>query len=339
MPRLMHRFREWFQRQRQHGVSLWGSLMCHLCLVLLLSRCFLPTQPSAAWEPISTEVAFVEPGDEEAALTLPLAAEETPEEPVIEDTPPETVSEVSEQPLETTTATDVSEATATGDSVSEFAERRRQNGGGEGVLTISLIWESIDDIDLKIQHSDGTQVYCDNRRTTWGELDLDANVGSSVINSQSLTTSPIENVFGDGTPGVYYVIVSLYQRRTQGPIPFALGVWVREGETREFRDVFKLHQSFMYAFELHGDRSVTWLDVQRVEPNSPGAFNRANGSEHDPLADRLLERAQDELRRNHTSSARRLLRQLIENYPHTSAAQTGNQLLRDLERRLQRRSR
>ena len=93
-------------------------------------------------------------------------------------------------------------------------QRRVNEGGQTGFLTITLAWDTQCDLDLhcKLPHRLG-EIYHGNRRTGGGELDVDANV-----NESDLMTHPVENIFFASKPatGDYVVTVNNYTSRNSG---------------------------------------------------------------------------------------------------------------------------
>ena len=107
----------------------------------------------------------------------------------------------------------------------EVDERRADAGGRTGELTISLAWNTTDDLDLAVREPGGTVIYHKSRRSSsGGELDVDRNFGT-------IENNPIENVFWENPPrGDYTIVVSLYERRaTSRGRPIDATVQIRKG--------------------------------------------------------------------------------------------------------------
>ena len=113
----------------------------------------------------------------------------------------------------------------------EVDERRADAGGRTGELTVSLAWNTTDDLDLAVREPGGTIIYHKNRRSaSGGELDVDRNFGT-------IENSPIENVFWEVPPrGEYTIVVSLYERRaTSRGRPIDATVQIRKGNDVEVK--------------------------------------------------------------------------------------------------------
>jgi hypothetical protein len=106
-----------------------------------------------------------------------------------------------------------------------FDNRRTEAGGGRGVLTVTLLWSSIDDLDLHIVEPNGFRVYHKQplSPTTGGQLDVD-------MNREDYVGSPVENIHYPQRPpaGAYQVQVMLYKKRTRGPVAFEVMVQLDE---------------------------------------------------------------------------------------------------------------
>lgn len=94
----------------------------------------------------------------------------------------------------------------------ESERRRREQRGLDGEITVTLIWNSNDDLDLSVLCPDGEPIYYGQKNHGNGCLDLDANAGS-VTSDQ-----PVENIFFARIPqsGLYRVIVNNYNSRHDG---------------------------------------------------------------------------------------------------------------------------
>ena len=85
---------------------------------------------------------------------------------------------------------------------------------GEGDITISLLWDSTDDLDLHVFTPDGSEIYYSNRSAQGGSLDIDANASES-----SMMTNPVENIyFSSPYNGEYWIYVNDYRDRTEGSV-------------------------------------------------------------------------------------------------------------------------
>lgn len=96
---------------------------------------------------------------------------------------------------------------------------RNSRGGRLEILTISLRWNSPDDLDLHVVDPNRNHIWCKSKALPSGEeiLDIDANYTDIVEN-------PIENMaFSNPTLGKYRVFVRYFENRSrQVEIPFTL---------------------------------------------------------------------------------------------------------------------
>ena len=99
---------------------------------------------------------------------------------------------------------------------------------GTGEITVSLLWDSTDDVDLHIMTPDGSEIYYGNRNAGGGELDIDANTSSNMMDN------PVENIFFP-TPatGTYSVWINDYSDRTDGTTSYIVRVTVG-GQSQTF---------------------------------------------------------------------------------------------------------
>jgi len=94
-----------------------------------------------------------------------------------------------------------------------------QTGAKIGPVTVSLLWNTTDDIDLYVTSPLGDTVYYGNKISySGGELDVDRQVDTFVVN-------PVENIYWDNPPrGTYTVKVNMYRKRTSGSVPIQVRV-------------------------------------------------------------------------------------------------------------------
>lgn len=116
----------------------------------------------------------------------------------------------------------------------ETQKRRNEQGGALGKLTVSLIWDTDDDLDLHVIEPDGEDIGPTKKTSnSGGKLDVDANYNSVMKN-------PVENIFWQEPPkGTYRVMVNCYNRRStkDGQIPFEVLVLDEiHGEHRSYKD-------------------------------------------------------------------------------------------------------
>ena len=88
---------------------------------------------------------------------------------------------------------------------------REQQGAGNGEITITLMWDSTDDLDLHIFTPDGSELWWDNPSAQGGTFDIDAN------REDNMKEHPIENAFfANPVNGEYWIYVYNYEDRTPG---------------------------------------------------------------------------------------------------------------------------
>ncbi len=100
-----------------------------------------------------------------------------------------------------------------------------QSGAQVGPVTVSLLWDTTDDVDLYVTAPDGETIYFSNTYgRNGGILDVDRQVDSFVEH-------PVENIYWENAPhGTYTVEVGVYSKRTSGAIPYKVRV-ISNGET------------------------------------------------------------------------------------------------------------
>ena len=99
---------------------------------------------------------------------------------------------------------------------------------GSGDITISMMWDSSDDLDLHVFTPDGSEIYYNNRTAQNGVLDIDANTYDHMMDS------PDENVyFTSPYNGEYWIYVNDYEDRTEGITNFMVRITIG-GESQIF---------------------------------------------------------------------------------------------------------
>lgn len=99
-------------------------------------------------------------------------------------------------------------------------------GGQEGVVTVTLVWFTGDDLDLHVRDPNGRLIF-------WSTPEFSDRIKLDVDRNRSdtdLTTEPIENVrwlATDEPPvGTYHVFVDHYRKRSEAPARFLLRVLI-----------------------------------------------------------------------------------------------------------------
>jgi hypothetical protein len=116
--------------------------------------------------------------------------------------------------------------------ISEASSRRTEVGGEIGNLTVSLIWDTNDDLDLFVIEPDGTRVGPGAPESkNGGILDVDANF-------KTITPNPMENIFWETPPkGNYKIYISCFERRESKkgtPIKFEIEVLKTRSELQKY---------------------------------------------------------------------------------------------------------
>lgn len=135
----------------------------------------------------------------------------------------------------------------------EIEKRRKRDKGKTGEITISLIWDSIDDLDLAVIDPNGDWISHKNKtnQNILGFLDIDANYTTT-------TETPIENIYiNKPIPGRYKVFVKWYKNRTKNSeIPYFMTI--KNGE--EFLDFDRI----IYDETVNG-KNPNWHTIYEFE--------------------------------------------------------------------------
>ena len=111
-------------------------------------------------------------------------------------------------------------------SISDIDRLRDSLGGHVGPITITLKWESVDDLDLSLVEPNGNIInYQRKDSPSGGHLDIDMNAGGNA------SYNPIENIYygAEPPPGNYRVIVKLFSKKSGlKRIPFRVYVKYHE---------------------------------------------------------------------------------------------------------------
>lgn len=106
-------------------------------------------------------------------------------------------------------------------SEADFDRRLQRADAGQGEVTVSLIWDSMADLDLHVLCPDGAHIYFQQRAGCGGTLDVDMNA------QPPLQAEPVENIVwpsGAAPAGTYRVMVNAYRVEPdpRPEIPFAV---------------------------------------------------------------------------------------------------------------------
>ena len=101
-------------------------------------------------------------------------------------------------------------------------------GAKKGVITVSMLWETTDDVDLHIITPDGHEIFYANPYAAGGELDVDMQAGIFVEH-------PVENIYFESPPerGEYLVFIEMFADRNPGDPKVLVQVTVR-GRTKAY---------------------------------------------------------------------------------------------------------
>ncbi|TVS00316.1 MAG: hypothetical protein EA406_00850 [Rhodospirillales bacterium] len=132
----------------------------------------------------------------------------------------------------------------------EIDRRRDAAGGQQGELTVTLVWDSLTDLDLHVTCPSGETINFRNRTgCNGGRLDIDANAWHR-------TRTPLENVFfpGGAPHGSYRVRVNLYDAPSRYGSTHDFTVRIQTGDrTETFRGtVTNARPNWQQTFEYRG---------------------------------------------------------------------------------------
>lgn len=139
----------------------------------------------------------------------------------------------------------------------EFDTRRQSAGGQTGELTVTLIWNNVDDVDLHVVCPTGAHIFFDNRSGCGGRLDVDMNARNRMTGQPEgpVTRQPVENVFwrGGAPPGSYKVVVDLWRQAAMfGGSRAPFRVKVQKGDKVQYFDgavsTINRQQSFTFTY-------------------------------------------------------------------------------------------
>lgn len=91
-----------------------------------------------------------------------------------------------------------------------FLGRLTRAGARSGAVTVSLLWNDRNDLDLHVECPDGSRISFENKQACGGILDVDRNA-----HGQSLTAEPVENVVWarrPTVPGTYGIGVHFFRQ-------------------------------------------------------------------------------------------------------------------------------
>ena len=186
-------------------------------------------------------------------------------------------------------------------AVSRVITGRVQKAGGQtGAVQFSLIWETMNDLDLHVRTPRGLHLYYGNRRAGNGWLDVDMNV-------EPQTVEPVENMFFTKSErGKYTVFVDHFKQHPGQPTvdSFTLRAMIDGRETIQRGKVASGGQAIIFEFDA--DMRPERLPYRNVELR-------------EKRAQELLERMR-EVRKTNPRLAEGMRLRLLRDYPRTRAA-------------------
>lgn len=114
-------------------------------------------------------------------------------------------------------------------------------GGRRGAITVTLLWNNRNDLDLHVLCPDGQRIHYMNKEAAGGMLDIDRNAHPS-----ALTDEPIENIFWERRPGLrgtYRVLVHHFRQHDPAVADTAFTLRIENGgTTRNHEGVARPHE-------------------------------------------------------------------------------------------------
>ncbi len=150
----------------------------------------------------------------------------------------------------------------------ETEVRLRRENGKLGYITLTLMWNTLDDLDLWCIVPNGSKIYYGNQQTGGGLLDVDMNAGGSM----NCSKDPIENIYFPTKPefGTYKVVVHKFKNvETPHGKPIYFTLTFRIGDTihHEFAQVtgLKEEKTFLLNFPKYRAPSVSEEDGKTIK--------------------------------------------------------------------------
>ncbi|MDO5131893.1 MAG: S8 family serine peptidase [Eubacteriales bacterium] len=135
-------------------------------------------------------------------------------------------------------------------SEEEIQVRKDDSGAQSGEIEITLLWDTVDDLDLHCITPNGSHIYYKNMNTGGGKLDVDRNrTGTSFV------TDPIEHIFFENpVNGQYRVFVKDYEDRTDAQNAHATVQVEISGTVETYEAVFNTtgEKKDIVTFEYNG---------------------------------------------------------------------------------------
>ena len=129
-----------------------------------------------------------------------------------------------------------------------FMTRLRRAGAKKGFITISLVWDNQNDLDLHCIGPNEEEIFYSRKKGKLGELDVDMNAGEQRSNE------PVENLyFPKKTKGKYSIFVNHYSNNGgNDPTKFSVLVQVEGMRERRFKGMLSSGDAKkeIYAFYI-----------------------------------------------------------------------------------------
>lgn len=113
---------------------------------------------------------------------------------------------------------------------SDILDDQLNNAGAkDGVITISMLWSTTDDMDIHVRTPSGEEVSYSNPFAAGGELDVDMQVAEPFV------AHPVENIyFTDPEHGTYEVWIDNFTNRTAKDTKVLVRVKIAGRQTKEY---------------------------------------------------------------------------------------------------------
>lgn len=124
----------------------------------------------------------------------------------------------------------------------EFDSRRASAGGKQGELTVTLLWNSTDDLDLHIICPTRAHIFYKHRSACGGTLDVDMNARNRWTGNADgrVSRTPVENVYwgrGSAPKGRFRITVDLFREAgAPGGVRRPFKVKVQKGDKVQYFD-------------------------------------------------------------------------------------------------------
>ena len=223
---------------------LWlGLLALLLALLALLYSGTIPPIPfmGGVTPTISVSLPTLEP--DEPPESMPPSSPIIPPAPAVAEVPPPPSAPAPTSPAPTTTKQDERPPPApaptspAGQAAStEIETRRKREKARSGKVTVTLIWDNINDLDLHIECPNGQTISYKTKEACRGKLDIDQNRLVDFRSFWSLVSNPVENVYleENALQGEYTVIVHFFgeNKPSSSPTTFKVKVARAGGEIK-----------------------------------------------------------------------------------------------------------